>query len=159
MKKRIAVLLPLFVLLVCCPTFALGAPPDLNGVSWQGEVTYQADSGGPQTITVVFTITSQGGPNNNFIAGTIAAPALTSSVRPRLAAAAVEVLPGLPDGFPTTFSGVIGPFNNCLLHLTAADTVMSADVFGRGRHRLAVLGHIVGGSLAGTTFQGFLARQ
>ncbi len=147
--RKAAVLAVLFTFLLGSLAMAAAVAPQptgpFSGATWTGNITYQTDSEAPpETIPVVIFFGPAGGPNNSFVAGTIAADAGDT----------------LPGGFPTTFSAVIGPFSASFAHMTAPDTIMLADAFRRGRaHKLGIRGSIVGGPLAGTTFMGVLSQQ
>ena len=108
--RKLAVLVALFTLLVGSSAFALPLPPNLDGTVWQGTVEYQSPgaTGTVLSTTIVLTFATADGRNNNYVSGTITAPAGST----------------LPTGFPTEFSAVIGPFATSLLHMTATDTTV-----------------------------------
>lgn len=144
--KRFAVLMAMVSLLFAGPALAAGLPLNFAGTAWQGDVTYVTESGTPASLNVVLTFATQNGPNNVFLTGTIEASDPASAP--------------LPDGFPSTFTAIAGPFATSLLHMTGPDSIMFADVFRKGKlRRLGIRGSITGGALNGSTFMGMLIMQ
>ncbi|MHC1741456.1 MAG: hypothetical protein AB9873_00320 [Syntrophobacteraceae bacterium] len=140
MKKAI-LFLSLFVAVVfgayAQPAAAGGGVPlpiNIDGTNWSGTVKVIASDGTLQEVETTVSFSNQSG---NFFIGTMT---------------------DLSDPNATvSLTGVVGPVNPRLLHITAADQVILADVVRAGRaNKLFIRG---GSTATGTTFMGVLLRQ
>lgn len=113
---------------------ALPLPINIDGTSWSGTVKVIAPDGTLQEGTTTVSFSNQSG---SFFTGTMTDLSDPNTI--------------------VSLTGVIGPLNPRLLHITAADQVILADVVKAGRaNKLLIRG---GNTSAGTTFMGVLFRQ
>jgi hypothetical protein len=112
----------------------LPLPMNIAGTSWAGELTTVESSGSTAFRNVTVSFETQDG---NFISGIMKDTDTDETI--------------------TAFSGIVGPLNPYLLHLTGPNRVMLGDVVRRGRiNRLFVRGS---DTASGSSFMGVLVRQ
>jgi len=143
--RKLAVLVGVVTLLLSSAAFAKPLPYNLSRTVWSGDISCLDPSGTRQTFPIVITFGTQSPTSkkmNYFISGTIA----SGSAIP------------LPDGFPTAFSAMMGPFVSGLMQFTAIDSVIFADAYGAAAANLRIRGSITGGNMAGNSFWGLVER-